>query len=403
MPVPYTFANQIGNIALSELDANFANVKAAADTAATVTASAQPAITSVGQLTSLGVLGNISTSLGGVYSPGFYYPNGVSILSGISSGGSSSYGNANVASYLPVYDGSLVSLAGNVTTTADVNAAKGVFSSTLTTSGNITTSANIYASRNITGQTLTSQGAITGTAVTATAGDITTTGGNVVGLNITTAGNVIASGRLQAPAVLSTGTIQGSDLYSTGLLRGANLSISGSGTVTGDLTVSGTIYTSAPAFIATITSSTGQGLLTSPSSIREQSLVFNSVSQNIGNGYTAGVFTAPTAGFYQVSAACAVTPTSWASVPSYYGEAVLGIYKNGLPVATGNFVEMRGASINGVLLQAIIPSSISTLVYLNAGDTLQCKLAYISDAPTNFWYTYANVVPNYFQACWLRS
>lgn len=243
MPVPYTFANQIGNIALSELDANFSNVKAAADTAAIVTASAQPAITSVGQLTSLGVLGNISTLLGGVYAPGFYYPNGISILSSI---GSTSYGNANVAAYLPEYTGQLTALTGNVTTTADVNAAKGIFSSTLAASGNITggnltTSGEVYASRTITGGNLVSLASITGTTVTATAGDITTTGGNVVGLNVTTAGNVIASGRLQAPAVLSTGTIQGSDLYSTGLLRGANLTVSANGTIDGSLTVSTTV------------------------------------------------------------------------------------------------------------------------------------------------------------------
>jgi len=50
--VPYTFANDTGNIALSQLDVNFANVKAQADTAVVVTASAQPNISSVGTLSS---------------------------------------------------------------------------------------------------------------------------------------------------------------------------------------------------------------------------------------------------------------------------------------------------------------------------------------------------------------
>ena len=64
--VPYIFATQSGNILLSELDANFANVKAnvdyanAATTAITVTSSAQPTITSVGTLSSLAVSGNVS-------------------------------------------------------------------------------------------------------------------------------------------------------------------------------------------------------------------------------------------------------------------------------------------------------------------------------------------------------
>jgi hypothetical protein len=57
MTVPYTFANQSGNVPASELDANFANVKASADTAVVVTANAQPNITSVGTLTSLSVVG----------------------------------------------------------------------------------------------------------------------------------------------------------------------------------------------------------------------------------------------------------------------------------------------------------------------------------------------------------
>lgn len=75
--VPYIFANQYGNISLSELDANFANVKANVDYAAAaaqsttsaratyVTANAQANITSVGTLTSLTVSGNITGNLVG--------------------------------------------------------------------------------------------------------------------------------------------------------------------------------------------------------------------------------------------------------------------------------------------------------------------------------------------------
>ena len=59
--VPYTFANASGNIALSELDANFSNVKTQVDSANVVSDAAQPAITSVGTLTALTVSGNITT------------------------------------------------------------------------------------------------------------------------------------------------------------------------------------------------------------------------------------------------------------------------------------------------------------------------------------------------------
>ena len=59
--VPYTFATASGNIPLNQLDTNFANVKAFANTAGTVTTAAQPNITSVGTLTSLSVTGNITS------------------------------------------------------------------------------------------------------------------------------------------------------------------------------------------------------------------------------------------------------------------------------------------------------------------------------------------------------
>ena len=63
MTVPYTFAGQSGAIPLSELDANFASVPNFANVANTVTANAQPNITSVGTLTSLTVTGNIITNI----------------------------------------------------------------------------------------------------------------------------------------------------------------------------------------------------------------------------------------------------------------------------------------------------------------------------------------------------
>lgn len=91
--VPYIFADDYGNIPLSYLDANFANVKAnvdyataagaastalAATTAGTVTTNAQPNITTVGTLSSVTVsgnatVGNISTgniSVGSITSTG---------------------------------------------------------------------------------------------------------------------------------------------------------------------------------------------------------------------------------------------------------------------------------------------------------------------------------------------
>lgn len=117
--VPYTFATAVGNIPLSQLDVNFANVKAFATTAGTVTSNAQANITSVGTLTGLAVNGDVSAT-GNVYASnlvgnivgniigdisttgnitaGYFIGNG-SLLTGISGGGGGngiSNGNSNV-------------------------------------------------------------------------------------------------------------------------------------------------------------------------------------------------------------------------------------------------------------------------------------------------------------------
>lgn len=237
MTVPFTFANQTGNIALSQLDANFANVKAAADTAGTVTASAQPLITSVGQLTSLTVSGNIRTLSGGIFAPGYFYANGQPFLPGSTTG---SYGNANVAAYLPTYNGAFDNLAGNVTTTAAINAAAGRFTGRIDAGtivgAEFSTNGTIFASRTITGGNLTANGTVSGLTVQATGGGVTATG-NITGLNLITTGNVIADRSVEATSITALGTIQGSDLYSTGILRGATLIVSGNSSMSGVATV----------------------------------------------------------------------------------------------------------------------------------------------------------------------
>ena len=76
-------------------------------TAATVTANAQPNITSVGNLTSLTVTGNVSAN--------YVFGNG-SQLTGLPE----QYSNVNVAAYLPTYTGNVS--AGNVTATGNISA-----------------------------------------------------------------------------------------------------------------------------------------------------------------------------------------------------------------------------------------------------------------------------------------
>jgi hypothetical protein len=96
--------------------ANTATTAGSATTAGTVTGNAQANITSVGTLTSLSASGNITTS--GNVSGNFILGNG-SLLTGIAA----SYGNTEVAAFLPTYTGAMPAMTGNVTTTANVQGA----------------------------------------------------------------------------------------------------------------------------------------------------------------------------------------------------------------------------------------------------------------------------------------
>lgn len=134
-----TGANVTGTVA----NATYAATAGSAGSATTaglatyVTANAQANITSVGTLTSLTVTGNITNSAniltsGNIVTTGvagnisganfisgnYFVGNGV-FLTGLAT---SNYSNVNVAAYLPTYTGNLVSLTGDVITTANVGA-----------------------------------------------------------------------------------------------------------------------------------------------------------------------------------------------------------------------------------------------------------------------------------------
>ena len=107
--------------------------------AGTVTTAAQPNITSLGTLTSVSSTGNITG--GNLVTAGFvsatgnvtgnYFIGDGSLLTGIAS----SYGNANVANFLPNYGSNTISTSGNIT------------------SGNLATTGSVSATGNITANT----------------------------------------------------------------------------------------------------------------------------------------------------------------------------------------------------------------------------------------------------------
>ena len=151
--VPYTFANASGQVPASELDVNFANVKAAVDTAGIVTTNAQPNITSVGTLTALSVTGNVTTGnvtsgnvlTGGRISAtgnitGNYFIGNGSQLTGIVA--VSTYGNSNVTTLLADFGSNTLSTTGNIT------------------SGNVLTDGLISSTGNIRGGNINTAGLV---------------------------------------------------------------------------------------------------------------------------------------------------------------------------------------------------------------------------------------------------
>jgi hypothetical protein len=166
--VPYIFANDTGNIPLSQLDVNFANVKAFANTAGYVTESTQANITTVGTLANLSVTGNITS--GNILTGGAIVFTGGSrlrplganldIFAGtgsyvnlITSDESSSVGVDGGGGYITTAGGTWdFDTTGNLTAPGNISATGNI------TSGNVNTSGQVSSTGNVTGANLVTTG-----------------------------------------------------------------------------------------------------------------------------------------------------------------------------------------------------------------------------------------------------
>jgi hypothetical protein len=172
MTVPFTFANQTGNIPLAELDANFAALDVQANVAITVSGNSQPNITDVGTLTYLSSSGNITAD--------YFVGNGAA-LTGIVA--VSTYGNSNVAAYLPV-DPTIFGINSNVARTnsnvANTNSNVARTNSNVSnTNSNVSNTNSNVASTNSNVANLTIRLANTNSNVANLAANITTLQGQV--------------------------------------------------------------------------------------------------------------------------------------------------------------------------------------------------------------------------------
>ena len=184
--------------------------------------------------------GNISTT--GNISGGYIFGNG-SQLTGIAA----SYGNAEVAAFLPTYTGAMTAMTGAVTTTANISGAYLI--------GNGSALSSITGA-NVVGTVSSATTASTaGTVTTAAQGNITSVGtltslavsGNVSGGNVSAVGNIAASYFIgngsQLTGITAGGTGTVTSVQGAGVVSG--LSLTGNVTTAGNLTLGGTLDLSA--------------------------------------------------------------------------------------------------------------------------------------------------------------
>ena len=162
-----------GNISAGNINAG--NLLVANYSTAVLTTAAQPNITSVGTLTSLAVTGNVTSgnaNLGNLVTANYFTGNG-SLLTGIIS----SYGNSNVAAYLPTYTGNVSAnyFIGNGSTLTNITGAN--VSGQV---GNALVAGTVYtaAQPNITSVGTLSSLAVSGTTNLGAVANVTITGGS---------------------------------------------------------------------------------------------------------------------------------------------------------------------------------------------------------------------------------
>lgn len=393
------------------------------NTANTVISNAQPNITSVGTLTSLFVSGVSTLGLAGNVKIGGGNPGQILTTDGAGNlswatvsggnGGGSTYGNANVASYLN----------------------SGFFNTTFigsipnATRANSADSANAVAGANVSGQV--SNSLVAGTIYTNAQPNITSIG-TLVDLNVTgdiTAGNITLGNLVTANYFAGNGrqlsSIAGANV--TGVVANATYATTAGSAGNANIVpwsgVSGTPNTlsgygitqipwssisNTPNTIADygITNTYGP-ILYAHNSVNQTiarieagtitDLVYSTKSPNMSTdsfyNTTTGVYTPLRSGWYQVNATISLELT--ADVEDADGTFFIQIIKNTLTVEANGTKVVKAPSwgSNGY-------SVASKLIYLNGvTDSIRCKL--YSANSTGSWRTLISIT-NYFQAVWIR-
>ena len=253
--VPFVFADSVGQIPLSELDVNFANVKAFALTAGNVTGNIQANITSVGTLTSLTVSGNISapTLVGNVV--GNLIGNVIGNISGnITVAGSNTQvlfndnGLANASSGMTFNKSTnVLTISGNISSGNISTSGNVIVSGRISAVGTIATSGTIFGDA-IAANAVSVTEAIIGNTVLANSGIVGVPAGvstfflgNSVSTTVFFAGNAsnIYMANVNSFTRISGNLTANGTISASGNITGANILTSGIISLSGNLTASG--------------------------------------------------------------------------------------------------------------------------------------------------------------------
>jgi hypothetical protein len=356
--VPYTFAGQTGSIPLNELDTNFANVKAFANTSGYVTANAQANINSVGILTSLSVSGNITggtqISVAGSVISANVLTGQISATSNITGGNILTSGRISATGSVT---GGNFNTAGIVNATGNIIGGNLLTSGVVSTSGSMLASGRISATGNINGGNIVTSGKVDNTGGTFTNGNITIVGGNIIsagtlfidpngpGFND---GNVVITGNLTVQGTTTTinsVTVTTNDLF----INVANNASTSSAANGGGLGVGpiGAEYATW-AFNNAATAWYSNIAISAAGTVTGANILTAGVLSVGGKTTLAGVATAPTAA--NGTSNTQVATTAFVGAAVYNATASLGT----MSTQNANAVTITGGTISG--LGAALPA-----------------------------------------------
>ena len=323
------------------------------------------------------------------------------------------YGNATVAAYLPtspIWTGYIASATANAATqTASINAINANIGAyhTYANAQVQSINANIGAYHTYANATLASHQS----SINTISGNLgayetyanATLASHQASINTITAN--LGAFEIYANARLATGYTNADvfnylnsytgNLYANAVSVTNQISAKKITTTDGIFWANGTPYSvDGPAFLSY--QSFGQNL-TTIGSIGTLDLIFDSLERETPSGQyntATGIFRPTKAGYYQVDAEAAIGTTSGSLNNVFYS---LMLYKNTTAVGSGRLESP--VYYGGIWVTS--GSTVSRLVYLNGTtDYIRCKLVYYVGAG---WTTNANLIPNYFQAVWLRA